>query len=318
VIDLHAHVVLESLDGAAGRYGPELLDDPVCPTFRVGDYTLEGVRYRGSPFTDVSMRLDSMDALGIEWQMLSPNPLTQLHHVEVSTAAEFARRHNDELAGVVALHPSRLGGAAQLPVQAPDRAAAELRRAVGELGLVAAYMGTDIGHDEVLALDDPRMDELWSAAVELDVPVFLHPAPPGIDAPLADPRLRRFDADLWLAFAYEETLALATLGPLLEAMGARGAPLAGGGPRAPAPPQLRRPRRGGRRTSGPRRRRRRGPSGGRDQPGGLGPAAAAARTTPGRPAGRQLPSVAAQPALSPPGRTVSTRSGWRGARPARA
>jgi aminocarboxymuconate-semialdehyde decarboxylase len=244
LIDLHAHVVLEGVLGRAGPYGPELIDDPACPTFRVGGYTLEGVRYRNSAFMDLSLRLEQMEEMGIDWQLLSPNPLTYLHNIEAPVAAEFARWHNDEMAALVSRAPDRLGGAAQLPMQDPSLAAAELRRAVHELGLLAAYVGTDFGrsvqrgavgkgghegvreesgHEEsgvetVLTLDHPRMDEFWATAVELDVPVFLHPAPPGIDSPLADPRLRRFDADLWLAFAHEETLALATLvfGGVLE------------------------------------------------------------------------------------------------------
>ena len=40
MIDLHAHVVLEGVLGRAGELGPELIDDPDCPTFRVGDYVL--------------------------------------------------------------------------------------------------------------------------------------------------------------------------------------------------------------------------------------------------------------------------------------
>lgn len=211
MLDLHAHVVLEGVLGRAGVHGPELTDDPECPTFRVGGYTLEGVRYRGSAFMDLDRRLEAMDDLGVTRQMLSPNPLTYLHHIEPLLAADFARWHNDEMAAVVAHRPDRLMGSAQLPLQDPAAAAVELRRAVGELGLVAAYVGTDAGHDEPVLLDDPAMDVLWVTAVELDVPVFLHPAPPGIDHALADPRVRRFDADLWLSFAFEETLAIATL-----------------------------------------------------------------------------------------------------------
>ncbi|MCP4436297.1 MAG: amidohydrolase [Actinomycetia bacterium] len=212
MLDLHAHVVLEGVLGRAGTYGPELLDDPVCPTFRVGGYTLEGVRYRGSAFMDVQVRLEAMERLGITWQLLSPNPLTYLNHIEAEVASEFARWHNEEMAAVVAADPARLGGAAQLPTQDPPAAAAELRRSVQELGLIAAYMGTDSGTGaDRVELDDPRMDEVWATAVELDVPVFIHPAPPGIDSDLADTRVRRFDADLWLSFAFEETLAIATL-----------------------------------------------------------------------------------------------------------
>ena len=83
----------------------------------------------------------------------------------------------------------------------------ELERAVSELGLLGAYVGTDLGRE----LDDAAFDPVYEACVRLDVPLFIHPAPGGIDAPRRDARLARFDADLWLGFAYEETLAVATL-----------------------------------------------------------------------------------------------------------
>ena len=211
MIDLHAHVVLESVLGAAGPYGPELdPGDPATgrlPCFRVGDYELWGVRYRGSPFMDLDLRLAAMDELGITRSVLSPNPLTYFAHVEADWADTFCRRHNDELAALVARAPGRLDGFAQLPMQDPTRAAAELRRAVHELALLAPYIGTDLGRP----LDDPAFDEMWSTCTELDVPVFIHPAPDGIDAPRRDERLARFDGDLWLGFCYEETLAVSTL-----------------------------------------------------------------------------------------------------------
>lgn len=211
MIDLHAHVVLDATLGAAGRYGPELDEgDPAAgrpPCYRVGDYELLGVRYRDSAFMDVDVRLAQMDERGIDLQVLSPNPLTFLHHVDADTAIAFSRRHNDALAALVAQHPDRLGGLAQLPMQAPVEAAAELRRSVSRLGLLGAYIGTDLGRP----LDDPAFDVVYVACVELDVPLFLHPAPGGIDAPRRDERLARFDGDLWLGFAHEEALAVATL-----------------------------------------------------------------------------------------------------------
>ena len=211
MIDLHAHVVLESVLGAAGDLGPELDEGDEAagrpPCFRVGSYTLVGVRYRDSPFMDLDRRLDAMDEAGIDLQVLSPNPLTYFSHVDIQWAERFCRRHNDELAALVARAPTRLGGFAQLPMQDPARAAAELERAVKDLGLLAPYLGTDLGRP----LDDPAFDEVWAACVALDVPVFFHPAPDGIDRPRRDERLARFDGDLWLGFLYEETLAVSTL-----------------------------------------------------------------------------------------------------------
>jgi aminocarboxymuconate-semialdehyde decarboxylase len=211
VIDLHAHVVLEETIGAAGRHGPHLHEGDEAtgrlPCFRAGGYELVGVRYRGSPFMDVDLRLALMDERGIDLQVLSPNPLTFFHHIEAELAIAFSRRHNDALAAVVAAHPDRLGGLAQLPMQDLAAATDELRRSVTDLGLLGACVGTDLDRP----LDHPELDPFYAACVELDVPLFLHPAPGGIDAPRRDDRLARFDGDLWLGFAHEEALAVATL-----------------------------------------------------------------------------------------------------------
>ncbi len=211
MIDLHAHVVLESVLGAAGPYGPDLDEgDPAggrLPCFRVGDYRLVGVRYRGTPFMDLDLRLAAMDRADIDLQVVSPNPLTLFTHADAAWADAFCRRHNDEVAALVAGAPGRLRGFAQLPMQDPTRAVTELERAVTELGLVGAYLSTDLGR----ALDHPAFDPVWAACVELDVPVFFHPVPDGVARPRRDERLARFDADLWLGFLYEESLAVATL-----------------------------------------------------------------------------------------------------------
>jgi aminocarboxymuconate-semialdehyde decarboxylase len=208
MIDVHAHVVLGGVMGCAGHYGPELGVGPEGrPRFRVGGYVLDGVSYADSPFMDVGRRLALNDHLGIDLQVLSPNPLTYFHHIEPDIAANFCRWHNNELAKVVASHPDRLRGFAQLPMQDLAESTRELRRAVTDLGLLGAYIGTDFGTD----FDDERLDPLWATAVELNVPIFIHPAPAGIDGPLRDSRLRKFDLDLSLGFLYEETLAVATL-----------------------------------------------------------------------------------------------------------
>jgi len=207
-IDIHAHVVLEQVLGAAGRHGPEIGADAAGePWFRVAGYRLDGVRYRGSAFMDVDLRIAGMDRAGIDFQVLSPNPLTYFHHIDAAEALGFCRRHNDAMAALVAAHPDRLGGFAALPMQDPGAAADELERAVDELGLLGAYVGVEFG----TPLDAPEMDAFYARVVRLDVPLFFHPAPPGIDGPPADARPRRFDLDLICGFAADETLTVATL-----------------------------------------------------------------------------------------------------------
>ena len=208
VIDIHAHAVLEESMGMAGPLGPEIGCSPEGqPWYRVGDYVLRGVKYRDSPFLEVELRLAAMDKAGIDLQMLSPNPLTYFHDAPSALAIEFCQSHNDALARTVAKHPDRLLASAALPMQDPKAAVAELRRSVHELGFVAAYVGTAIGD---LSLDDEAFDELYATLVELDVPLFVHPAPPSM-LPGGDKRLARFDLDLLLGFAYEEALAVSSL-----------------------------------------------------------------------------------------------------------
>lgn len=209
MIDVHGHIVLEGTMGAAGPVcGPELgAYDDGTTFFRVGDWRLDGVPYRESLFMQVAMRLDAMDEAGIGVQALSPNPLTYLHHIPAADAANYCRRHNDELAEVVRAHPDRFVGFASLPMQDIDAAVVELERSTTELGMLGGYIGSDFG----TSLDDERLEPFWHACVDLDVPLFIHPAPSGLDGPLRDERMRKYDLDLVIEFSYEEMVSVAML-----------------------------------------------------------------------------------------------------------
>jgi len=208
MIDVHAHAVFEMVMGAAGEHGPELYEVDGQPRFRAGGYELCNVRYRGSVFMEPELRIKALDDAGITMQVVSPNPLTYFHFIGADDAVNFCRRHNDEMAAMVGAHQGRLKGFATLPMQDIPAAIAELRRAVKDLGLLGGYIGTDLNGR---SLDDPALDPFYETCVELNVPLFVHPAPAGIDGPPGDQRLRRFDLDLMLGFAYEETLAIASL-----------------------------------------------------------------------------------------------------------
>ncbi|GAA1866452.1 amidohydrolase family protein [Pseudonocardia ailaonensis] len=209
VIDVHAHAVLPMAEGAAGAAGPELgASEDGTPFYRVGDYVLHGVKYAGSPFMDVDVRLAAMDAAGIDLQVLSPNPITYFNDLPVADAVAYARKHNDALTELVGKHPGRLLATAQLPVQDVDAMIAEAGRAVRDLGMTGLYIDTDPAGR---TLDDPELDRFYEAVVDLDVPLFVHPSPLGSTGPADDVRLRRFDLDLMLGFAYDETLAVAAL-----------------------------------------------------------------------------------------------------------
>ncbi|ABD55191.1 amidohydrolase 2 [Jannaschia sp. CCS1] len=209
VIDVHAHIVLAETFGAAGTaLGPEMGgQDGDRPWFRVGDYRLDGVRYQGSAFMDAGLRLARMEEAGIDYQLLSPNPLTFLHFVDAPLAIDFCTIHNNALSSLVRSHADHLGGCAALPMQDIGAAIEELERGVRDLGLMGGYIGTD----QTQRLDAPEMDRFYATCVRLNVPVFLHPQPAGIDGPAGDANLGYYDLDVVIGFAAQEALAVARL-----------------------------------------------------------------------------------------------------------
>jgi predicted TIM-barrel fold metal-dependent hydrolase len=116
-------------------------------------------------------RLASMDAAGITVEVLSntgPGP----DLVPGPEGVALAREMNDHLAGAIARHPDRFAGFAVLPMHSPEACPAELHRAVKTLGFVGALVN---GTTEGRFLDHPSYGGLLAAAVELDVPIYIHP-----------------------------------------------------------------------------------------------------------------------------------------------
>jgi uncharacterized protein len=116
-------------------------------------------------------RLKSMDASGVSVQVLSvagPGP----DLLPGPDGVALARETNDHLAKAIAGHPDRFAGFANLPLATPDATAAELKRAVKELGFAGALVN---GITEGRFLDHPAYDGLLATAVELDVPIYIHP-----------------------------------------------------------------------------------------------------------------------------------------------
>jgi aminocarboxymuconate-semialdehyde decarboxylase len=68
-------------------------------------------------------------------------------------------------------------------MQDPDAAAKELRRAVKNLGLVGGYLPSNV---QGRYLDSAEFSPIFAAAVELDVPLFIHPSNPPARERMAD------------------------------------------------------------------------------------------------------------------------------------
>jgi predicted TIM-barrel fold metal-dependent hydrolase len=116
-------------------------------------------------------RLNSMDEAGVTVQVLSvagPGP----DLLPGPDGVALARETNDHLAKAIASHPDRFAGFANLPLATPDAIPAEFKRAVKELGFAGALVN---GTTEGRFLDHPSYEGLLTTAIELDVPIYIHP-----------------------------------------------------------------------------------------------------------------------------------------------
>lgn len=201
-IDIHAHVLLPGILGACGKAGPELTLTGDIQTFRAGRYSISGVKFLDSPMSSPDQRLALMDRMGISFQVLSPYPMLFFYDQPDAVGISYARRHNEEMAALIRQHLDRFGGFATLPMQSPAAAAAELRRAVQDLGLYGSYLGSSFCGRPI---SDPAFDIVWQEHARLGVPVVIHPAPAeaGPKAP--------WDLDLVIGFSNDETSAIAHL-----------------------------------------------------------------------------------------------------------
>ena len=121
-------------------------------------------------------RLAAMDACGIDMQVLSLSAITFAAiqgESDTDQAISLARQANDYLAEQVRRHPDRFAGFAALPLQDPKAAAAELERAVTQLGFKGALVN---GHTNGEYLDERKFWGVWERAEQLGVPIYLHPA----------------------------------------------------------------------------------------------------------------------------------------------
>lgn len=119
-------------------------------------------------------RIAEMDAAGIDVQVVSLTaPGAQAF--PAADAASMASEENDRLADAIGRHPGRLAAFAALPTADPAAAARELERTVTRHGFKGGLVN---GQTDGCFLDDRRFWPILEAAEAVEVPLYVHPAPP--------------------------------------------------------------------------------------------------------------------------------------------
>ena len=174
-IDCHTHILGEEAMRLLAKESPNVAPvmtrrgDPACK-LTVGGAVVQ------DPFPrelwDTEQRLRDMDAHGVDVQVLAPTVFTFFYQHEPALGFACAVLQNDEIAAEIKRQPDRFLGLAGVPLQAPELAAGELARAMTELGLRGAMIGSHVNGRN---LDDPALEPFWAAADALGAFIFVHP-----------------------------------------------------------------------------------------------------------------------------------------------
>lgn len=175
ILDVHAHAIVPAaMELVAGE--PGLRQEREADLKNFGAETMKNqqamIEEIGPLLTDLERRLEKMDRMRVDVQLVSPSPSHYHTWAGPELARSITRTVNEGIAALCAARPDRLVGLGMVPVQHPDVAESELVHAVTELGMKGVEISTTAPG---LELADEEYGPFWARAEELGALVFIHP-----------------------------------------------------------------------------------------------------------------------------------------------
>ncbi|MBC7583208.1 amidohydrolase family protein [Tardiphaga sp. vice352] len=163
------------------------------------DLDIRGMHFGlNTTFFEMDKQRERMQRDGVERTILSLATPFIDYYLDAKVATEAARVFNDSLASAIAPDRTRFGGWALLPMQDPQAAATELRRCVRDHGFVGGHIASNV---RGVYLHDERFEPIFQAAVDLNVPLFVHPADP-----LGKDRTREYELTIVAGYLFDNTI----------------------------------------------------------------------------------------------------------------
>ena len=198
IVDVHVHHVPEAFARfveKAQHYGIRR-EAPrgESVSLHVGQLTFALTR----TFFDIDRLASRMAEMRLDKAILSLATPFVNFEVPAGVGAEAAELYNNEIASLRKSAPSRFSAWAYLPMQDPGLAAKELRRAVTTLGAVGGYLPSNV---KGRYLDADEFAPIFAMAIELGVPLMVHPSNPP-----ARERMAKYELAVVAGYLFDTTL----------------------------------------------------------------------------------------------------------------
>lgn len=130
------------------------------------------MKARDNSLDDIQGRLQDMDEMEIDFQIVYPTALVWVFDLEnKDVAAAVCRAYNNYIAEQCAKAPKRLSGVALVPIQDPPAAVEEARRAIQKLGLHGVVIPGIVGKTPLHAKE---FISFFEKINDLNVPIGFH------------------------------------------------------------------------------------------------------------------------------------------------
>ena len=198
ITDVHCHFVPDEFF----KFASSKEELAIKVKRREGDHVdldIRGMHFGlNTTFFEIPKQLERMKRDGVERSILSLATPFIDYHLDAKLAVEAARVFNDALAGVIASDPTRFGGWALLPMQDPAAASQELRRCIRDHGFVGGHIASNV---RGVYLHDAQFEPIFKTAVDLGVPLFIHPADP-----LGKDRTKDYELTIVAGYLFDSTI----------------------------------------------------------------------------------------------------------------
>jgi aminocarboxymuconate-semialdehyde decarboxylase len=174
-IDMHAHIFVPEAETLA-RGNPRWNPADEAARRAMGDnsyrYNHEQALETLSKSTDLRLRLEDMDQMGVDIQVLSPSPAQYYLWAEPDLASSLAQIQNRRIAEVCLAYPDRFMGIGAVALQHLEVALSQLDECINTYRLKGVEIASTYGG---MDLSDLHFDPFWELAEKLRAVVLIHP-----------------------------------------------------------------------------------------------------------------------------------------------
>lgn len=193
-IDIHTHIITSSYRHALShsKHGPSM--EKTSDGYRL--WYGNGLKYSvDERMLSIDRKLKDFNEAKIHTQILS----IAMPGVDSFEDPTIARKVNDEIAQIVEDYPGKFLGLATVSLRNVEEAVDELDRAVKHCGLRGVEIFTNVQGKQ---LDSVEFSPFFEKAIQLDIPILIHPTEPLMSQVMGDYGLIGM-----VGYVFETTLA---------------------------------------------------------------------------------------------------------------